>query len=229
MLRIDYHGADIGAGQQVIQDLSGVAVVFLILESKERIAVQGAFKYRLCANLMTTNVGSRNTQFPGLNPQKYCILSAGTDFHWVEMRLTATNFIKLYFSTLAAFLAIDMIWLGLVARDLYARYLGYLFGPQTIWPAAAAFYLLYIVGVLVFAVLPGLRANSPRKTLLLGAFLGLVSYATYDLTNLATIQGWPVHITLIDLTWGTALTCLTSWIGFLAGSRIAPQRRKVNT
>lgn len=124
---------------------------------------------------------------------------------------------KLYLLTFAAFLAIDGVWLGLVAKNLYRKYLGFLMTPNTVWLAALLFYLLYVVGVLVFAVVPGLQAGSLGRTVLLGALLGLIAYATYDLTNLATVKGWPVLITAIDLAWGTVLTAAVAAIGFLIG------------
>lgn len=131
--------------------------------------------------------------------------------------MTFGYYAKLYLLTLVAFLAIDGVWLGVVARNLYSKYLGYLMTPKTVWPAAILFYLLYVVGVLVFAVLPGLQAGSLGRAALLGALLGLIAYATYDLTNLATVKEWPVLITVIDLIWGTVLTAAVSAVGFLIG------------
>ncbi|HSA94624.1 MAG TPA: DUF2177 family protein, partial [Acidobacteriota bacterium] len=93
--------------------------------------------------------------------------------------------VLLYVITLAIFFAIDMVWLGVVAKTFYRRHLGYLMAPKVGWLAALLFYLLFIAGLVVFAVRPALVAGAPLKALLLGAFLGLVSYATYDLTNQA--------------------------------------------
>ena len=129
--------------------------------------------------------------------------------------------IKLYFATLLAFFAIDMVWLGLVARSFYYDQLGFLLKPNTNWVAAMIFYLLFILGILVFVVLPGLKENSLKATILRAALFGLVTYATYDLTNLATVKDWPLAVTLVDLAWGTILTVAVSWIGFLAGKRLA--------
>jgi len=129
-------------------------------------------------------------------------------------------YIKLYFITLIAFLAIDMVWLGLVARTVYQKYLGFLLAPSTNWIAAVLFYLLFILGILVFVVVPGLRANSLKATLLRAALFGLITYATYDLTNLATVINWPVLITMIDMAWGTALSVLVSYISFMVGKRL---------
>jgi uncharacterized membrane protein len=129
--------------------------------------------------------------------------------------------IKLYFATLFAFLAIDMVWLGIVARNFYYEQLGFLMSPATNWVAAMIFYLLFILGILVFVVLPGLEKNSLKDTILRAALFGLVTYATYDLTNLATLKDWPLLITIVDLAWGTVLTIAVSCIGYLAGKRLA--------
>jgi len=131
-----------------------------------------------------------------------------------------TYYFKLYFATLIAFLAIDMVWLGLVARTFYRNYLGFLLTPTTNWAAALLFYLLFILGILVFVVVPGLQANSLKATLLRAALFGLVTYATYDLTNLATVKDWPVLITVIDMAWGTVLSVLVGYISFIVGKRL---------
>jgi uncharacterized membrane protein len=131
-----------------------------------------------------------------------------------------TYYIKLYLATLIAFLAIDLIWLGFVARTFYRNYLGFLLAPSTNWIAAVLFYLLFILGILVFVVVPGLQANSLKDTLLRAALFGLVTYATYDLTNLATVKNWPVPITVIDMTWGIFLSVLVSYISFMVGKRL---------
>jgi uncharacterized membrane protein len=130
-------------------------------------------------------------------------------------------YIKLYFATLLAFFAIDMVWLGLVARSFYYDQLGFLLKPNTNWVAAMIFYLLFILGILVFVVLPGLKENSLKATIQRAALFGLVTYATYDLTNLATVKDWPLLITIVDLAWGTVLTIAVSSIGFLAGKRLS--------
>jgi uncharacterized membrane protein len=127
------------------------------------------------------------------------------------------NYLKLYLVTTIAFFAIDMVWLGLVARTFYRKYLGFLMAPSPNWLAAIIFYLLFIVGILVFVVLPGLEDNSFKTTLLRAALFGLITYATYDLTNLATVKDWPVLITVVDMAWGTILSVAVSSISFWAG------------
>jgi len=129
----------------------------------------------------------------------------------------AAYYIKLYLATLIAFFAIDIVWLGLVARTFYRKHLGFIMAASPNWAAAIVFYLLFIVGILVFAVLPGLESNSLRTTLLRAALFGLVSYATYDLTNLATLKDWPVVVTVVDLIWGTVLSVAVSFAGYMAG------------
>ena len=126
-------------------------------------------------------------------------------------------FLKLYGLTLLGFFAIDMVWLGVVARGFYQQRLGFLLSDKPNWYAAIIFYLLFVAGLLVFAVLPGLQVGSVRKTLLLGAFFGLVTYATYDLTNMATIKNWPLLVTVVDMVWGLVLATAVSGIGFMAG------------
>jgi uncharacterized membrane protein len=128
-----------------------------------------------------------------------------------------TYYLKLYFATLIAFLAIDMVWLGVVARTVYQKYLGFLLTPTTNWIAAVLFYLLFILGILVFVVVPGLENNSLKATLPRAALFGLITYATYDLTNLATVKNWPVLISVMDMAWGTVLSVVVSYVGFMVG------------
>lgn len=129
--------------------------------------------------------------------------------------------IKLYFVTLAVFLAVDLIWLGLIARGFYQKQLGFLLAPTTNWPAAILFYLLFVAGLMAFVIMPGLETGSLKLTLLRAAFFGLVTYATYDLTNLATVKNWPVFLTVVDLAWGTVLSVIVSLFGFMIGRWLA--------
>lgn len=126
-------------------------------------------------------------------------------------------YIKLYLGTFAAFLLIDLIWLGVVARKFYSQQLGHLLAAKTNWGAAILFYLLFIVGTLVFVVIPALEAESLSRALIYGALFGFFTYATYDLTNLATLEGWPPLVTVVDLAWGTVLCMLVSAAGFWWG------------
>lgn len=124
-------------------------------------------------------------------------------------------FLPLYFLTLPIFFAIDMIWLTVVAKNFYAKYLGYLMAQQVNMAAAVIFYILFIAGLVVFVITPALQSHSWVKALTLGAFFGLISYATYDLSNLATIKDWPMIVTIVDLIWGTVLAAVVSVLSYL--------------
>jgi len=131
-----------------------------------------------------------------------------------------TFHLKLYLGILAVFLAIDAVWLTLVARGFYSDHLGYLLASETNWIAAGVFYLLFVAALQVFVVLPGLQAGSLRQVMLRGAFFGLVTYATYDLTNLATVRDWPVIVSVVDLIWGSVLSLTVGLAGYLLGRRL---------
>ena len=124
-----------------------------------------------------------------------------------------------YGTALAVFLSLDALWLGVLMRPVYAAALGPLLAEQPRWTPAVLFYLLYICGLLVFAILPGLRARRGRTAAALGALLGLLAYGTYDLSNYATLQAWPQALTAIDMVWGTVLSSLSATAGYLTASR----------
>jgi uncharacterized membrane protein len=125
------------------------------------------------------------------------------------------DYLKIYFVALFTFLAIDFCWLALLASGFYQRHLGYLLANQPNWWAAVAFYLIFVLGVVVFSVLPALQASSLVKAFFLGGLFGLIAYATYDLTNQATIKNWPWTVTLVDLCWGTMLSASVGCTTFL--------------
>ncbi|HAS80857.1 MAG: hypothetical protein UR25_C0004G0048 [Candidatus Nomurabacteria bacterium GW2011_GWE1_32_28] len=129
-------------------------------------------------------------------------------------------FLKLYLITLPVFFIIDMIWLGLVAKNFYAKHIGFLMKTNINWTAAIVFYLIFIVGLIIFVIMPALEKNSWVTALLLGALFGFITYATYDLTNLATIKDWPLVVTIIDLIWGTVLAASVSVVSFFIASKI---------
>jgi len=129
-------------------------------------------------------------------------------------------FLKTYLITLPVFLAIDLVWLSLIAKKFYAQYPGYLMKANVNFVAAGLFYLLFVVGLVVFSVLPALEKNSWTQALFLGALLGLVSYATYDLTNLATIKNWPLLVTIVDIVWGTVLGASVSLASYFIVTKI---------
>ncbi len=130
------------------------------------------------------------------------------------------TFLKAYGVAFVAFTAIDLVWLVFIANSLYKKYLGFLMKPQPNWYAAALFYLLYLAGVVFFVISPALEKQSWRYAFHAGLFFGLITYATYDLTNLATIKDWPVTITIIDLAWGSILGGLVSVITYFVMNRI---------
>ncbi|MGM0529701.1 MAG: DUF2177 family protein [Bacteroidota bacterium] len=119
-----------------------------------------------------------------------------------------------YILTFIVFLAIDMVWLGLIARNLYRKYLGDFLSDKVNWTAAFIFYLLFVIGISIFAIYPAVNKDSVSSAILLGALFGFFTYATYDLTNLATLKGWPLPIVFIDILWGAMLSAIVSLSGF---------------
>lgn len=125
-------------------------------------------------------------------------------------------FTKLYLIALPIFFLIDMTWLGLVATNFYKSQIGFLMKTDINWVAAITFYLLFIVGLVVFVIEPAVTKSSWSHALIFGALFGFITYATYDLTNLATLNNWPLLVSVVDLAWGTVLgasvSCLTYFI-----------------
>ncbi len=129
-------------------------------------------------------------------------------------------FAKLFLIALPVFFAIDMLWLAVVAKNFYQKQIGFLMRPDINWLAAIIFYLLFIIGLLIFVITPAMVKQSWAHALLYGALFGLVTYATYDLTNLATVKDWPLLVTLVDLVWGSVLAASVSVITYLIANRI---------
>jgi uncharacterized membrane protein len=125
-----------------------------------------------------------------------------------------TKHLTIYFSTGIVFWIVDFIWLGYVIKSFYMRELGGLLLPTPLMTPAIVFYLLYVVGIVVFAVIPALDSNSWSKALMFGALLGLMAYGTYDLSNLATLDGWSPRFAIIDIAWGTSVTAISATLGF---------------
>lgn len=125
------------------------------------------------------------------------------------------TFLKLYIIAFIIFLAIDAIWLGLVAPKFYKAQIGHLMSEKPNLVAALVFYLVFIVGVVYFVVNPAVEAQSITKVLVAGALFGFMTYATYDLTNLATLKDWPITVTIVDLVWGTTLSTLIGLFTYL--------------
>lgn len=131
-----------------------------------------------------------------------------------------SDFIIRYIVAGALFAIIDGIWLSFVANKLYRSQLGSLLLDKPNLPAAIAFYLVFLVGLVVFVINPAMQSNDWKVAAGLGALFGFVTYATYDLTNLATLKGYPLTITVVDLIWGTVLTASVSVLAFLILQRI---------
>ena len=130
--------------------------------------------------------------------------------------------VYLYLLTLPVFFGIDMLWIGIMAKDFYRNNLGHLLRPDINWAAALIFYLLYIVGILIFATLPALEKQSLRQAVVLGALFGFFAYTTYDLSNLATLKDWPVNVVFVDILWGIFLTASVAAASFFIGRWIMP-------
>lgn len=125
------------------------------------------------------------------------------------------TFLIAYLMTALVFFAIDYVWLTQIAKEFYAAQLGDLMADDINYAVAGGFYLLYVGGIVYFCILPALAAGSFQLALINGALLGLLAYGTYDLTNLATIRGWPMMMAVVDMTWGTFLTGVSAAGGYL--------------
>jgi uncharacterized membrane protein len=135
------------------------------------------------------------------------------------------RYVKTYAAVLAAILALDAVWLGLVARQFYADRLGHLTASSPNWAAAAAFYPIYALGVLALVVWPAIRTGSLFAALWRGAVFGFMAYATYNLTNLATLRDWPPEVSAVDIAWGTFVTTVAGLAGYVAGRLVQPARQ----
>lgn len=131
-----------------------------------------------------------------------------------------SDFIIRYLIAGALFAVIDGIWLSFVANKLYRSQLGSLLLDKPNLPAAIVFYLVFLVGLVVFVINPAMQSNDWKVAAGLGALFGFVTYATYDLTNLATLKGYPLTITVVDMLWGTILTASVSVLAFLILQRL---------
>ncbi len=125
-------------------------------------------------------------------------------------------YLKLYAACTAAFFALDIAWLGFVAKGFYQRQMGHLLADQTKWGAAIAFYLIYVAAIVILCVLPAVEKQSVARALALGAVFGLAAYAAFDLTSLALLKGFPGGVVPVDLAWGVVLTASVSAAGFYA-------------
>jgi uncharacterized membrane protein len=129
-------------------------------------------------------------------------------------------FLKLYLIALPIFFAVDMTWLGLIAKNFYRQQIGGLLKPDVNWIAAITFYLLFLAGLVFFVIAPAVEKKQWLHALLTGAFFGLVTYATYDLTNLAVAKDWPLLVTIVDLVWGTTLGAVVATLTYFIAQKI---------
>lgn len=129
-------------------------------------------------------------------------------------------FFKLYAIALPIFLLVDMMWLVFIAKDFYQKHIGMLLKPDVNWVAAILFYLLFIAGLVFFVIEPAVEKKQWLQALATGAFFGLVTYATYDLTNLAVAKDWPLIITIVDLLWGTTLGAVVAVLTYFIAQKI---------
>lgn len=126
------------------------------------------------------------------------------------------KYLAAYVGTAAVMVALDMLWLRLIAKTIYQQGIGHLMADQPRMVVAALFYAVYAAGIIVFAVVPQAGESTWGKTLTMAALFGFFAYATYDLTNLATLRDWPVGLTLIDIAWGTCVSAISAAGGKLA-------------
>ena len=128
--------------------------------------------------------------------------------------------VLLFVLTLLVFLIVDLLWLGVVARDFYNRQLAAFFAERVNWPAALIFYFLFVFGVMIFVIMPAVKSQSLIFAMGYGVLFGLVTYGTYDLTNLATLRDWPLKLVIVDLCWGMILSGIVASTGYLIARRL---------
>jgi len=128
--------------------------------------------------------------------------------------------IRLYLLTLAVFLTLDSLWLGIVSKDFYRKQIGWLMNKDFDFRVAAIFYLLFTVGILFLVLVPAIEKNSINQAVLMGGLLGLCSYGAYDLTNMAVIKNWPLVVTIVDMLWGTVLGASVAGVSFFLKRKI---------
>ena len=134
--------------------------------------------------------------------------------------MSPVQFLKLYGVTGAVLFACDLVWLGVVAKGFYRRYLPTLLRTDVRWGPGLLFYALYVAALIVFVLQPALERQSLGRAVVLGAFFGLTAYATYDLTSLALIRDFPTLVAVVDIAWGTALTAAVSGAAYAVGRMV---------
>ncbi|MBY0110865.1 DUF2177 family protein [Patescibacteria group bacterium] len=129
--------------------------------------------------------------------------------------ITTLQYVLIYLVSVPVFFIIDMFWLGVVAPGFYKSQIGHLLSPTVNWPVAIVFYLLFLVGLIIFAIAPAIEARAWTHALLYGALFGFFTYLTYDLTNWATMKDWPALVSIVDVVWGTVLSGAVATITYL--------------
>ena len=129
------------------------------------------------------------------------------------------RYIAAYLGALVTFCIMDGIWLGVIATDFYFGALGGLLLEKPNWPMAVIFYIGYILGIVYFAIRPSLKKSGLTKVLKDGALLGLMAYATYDMTNMATMKRWSLTVSFVDMSWGMVITGASAVSGYIAARR----------
>lgn len=124
------------------------------------------------------------------------------------------EYIKAYIITFLVFLVIDFVWLGFVAKDIYRNKIGFIMKDNFNMSAALIFYIVFIIGLMFFVINKAVVMGSWQYALFAGMFFGVITYSTYDMTNLATLKDWPISLTVIDIIWGTVLNGATSLISY---------------
>ena len=129
--------------------------------------------------------------------------------------MNVSVFLKLYGIAFVTCFALDLVWLGLMAKDFYQRHIGHLMRPDVQWAPGVLFYVIYVGALVVFVIQPALEKQSLGHAIGLGAFFGLAAYAAFDLTSLALLKDFPVMVAVVDLAWGAALSAVVSGVAFL--------------
>ena len=122
--------------------------------------------------------------------------------------------VKTYIALVPLMLTLDLLWLGVIMRNFYQTNLAHLVGPGVMWAPAVVFYVLFTLGLVFFALVPGVASGSLARTVFLGAAFAFFAYATYDLTNQATLRDWPLVVTLVDVAWGAFVGGVLGGVGF---------------
>ena len=132
-----------------------------------------------------------------------------------------TKHVAAYLTTLAVMLALDGLWIGILAKTMYQEGIGHLTASKPNLAAAALFYVIYVSGLMVFAIVPPTPQAGAARTAMLAGFFGFVAYATFDLTSQALLKDWPWKVTLADLVWGTFISAVSATAGRLVFDRLS--------